>query len=103
MILSPSKQIIFDYIWQPLVFVRDTEIAFLVNPGTTLKPIVLKPGWQWHWPLLTAIRVIRAEHITFNFDNRRSGSLYHDEAITAVSRDHHLFSLQGHLELSIDF
>ena len=100
---TPSSQIIFDHIWQPLVHVSDTQLAYLVHPGTTQKPQPLSAGWHWHWPWLTSIRSLSLHHIEFHFSQQpKPGHQYYDEPITAVSRNHQLFTGQGIITLSIN-
>lgn len=95
-------QIVFDHIWKPLVYIPPSDRAFLVHPGTTILPQELPVGWHWHWPLLTAIRQVTSEKIEFHFNNQQLDSFNNDEPITAVSRDHHLFTSQGLILISAD-
>ena len=97
-----SSQIIFDHIWQPLVHVTDNQLAYLVHPGTTQKPEPLAAGWHWHWPWLTSIRCLSLHQIDYHFDQQPKTHPYSDEPITAVSRNHQLFTSQGAVTISVN-
>ncbi len=99
---TKSSQIIFDHVWQPLVHVPAGHRAFLLHPGTTIKPRELTTGWYWHWPWLTSICHVAATPIPFHFTNQNRRSPYTDEPITAVSHDHHLFTSQGTIVIGIN-
>lgn len=97
-----TSQIIFDHIWQPLVHVTGNQLAYLVHPGTTQKPQPLSTGWHWHWPWLTSIRCLSLHQVDYHFDLLKPSHQYYDEPITAVSRNHQLFTSQGVITISVN-
>lgn len=103
--LPSTQTLVNDYIWTPLVHVADGQRAFLVHPGTTIKPSELPTGWHWHWPLLTSIRVLNFRPMVVKFGHKQpQGSEFiQDDFITAVSRDHHLFAISGCVEIKLHY
>lgn len=101
---TQNQSFVEDSIWRPLIHVLPDQKAFLVHPGTTLPPTQLNPGWHWHWPLLNSIRQIHFNEIEFTFsaNNHAAQGSTNDEAIAAVSQDHHLFTIQGSISLQLD-
>src|SRR5690606_1613078 len=88
-----------DYLWQPLGYIDERHLAYLIHPGSTMTPVRLSRGWQWHWPLLSTIRLQQHSTMRFAFgqssdSDRTTGS---GQAIVCVSRDHQLFVAEGEL------
>lgn len=92
-----------EYIWTPLVYIPKNTKAFLTHPGTQIKPKTLSTGWTWHWPYLTSIVILNFDQQHYTFDSSAtSHESIKDEDITAVSKDHHLLTIQGSLKLHLN-
>lgn len=99
--LTPA--FIIDSLWQPLVLVRPGYKGLLVQPGSTMPPVELAQGWQWHWPLLTTVRLISLQpHLyTINATISANATTMGDEPVVAVTKDHQLVSIEGQLSLQV--
>lgn len=87
--------------WTPLVHIPPQHQAYLIHPGTQVPPKPLETQWAWHWPLLTSILILSPHPARFSFSHRKSNYNY-DQAVTAVSQDHHLLTIEGQFQIQID-
>jgi regulator of protease activity HflC (stomatin/prohibitin superfamily) len=104
MIKGGSQLFVDEYLWRLLAHITPDHPAFLVHPGSTLPPVRLAPGWRWHWPLLSSIRVLSLTpfSLAFSSGEAKGDRLLQDDAITAVTRDHRLFTIEGAIQLQLN-
>ncbi len=93
-----------DYLIQPLVRIEPGQLAYLLHPGSQLRPVFLNEGWAWHWPLLSTIRIVDTRPAIFIIgridpDEETGQSYMRCESIVCVSRDHQLFKVEGRVRL----
>lgn len=102
-----NKQLTYlvkEHLWQPLVAVTEQQIGLLVQPGSTLPPIPLSPGWHWHWPILTTIRLINQTTLNFTINDQMIVDRYSlaDEPVVAATKDLSLVSLEATIVLEVN-
>lgn len=86
-----------DYLWRPATEVKPGQRVFLVYPGSPkLQPQLLSVGWQWHWPLVTTMRAISDQPWRLAFGSEMAAD-YVIEPIVCITKDHHLFVVEGGL------
>lgn len=96
--------LVTDEWWQPLVQIKPGQIGLLVQPGSKVPAIALQHTWNWHWPLLTTVRLISNQTYNYHIASGQSakGQSMTDEPIVIVTKDVQLISLQATLQISID-
>jgi regulator of protease activity HflC (stomatin/prohibitin superfamily) len=101
--MTRQSFLVTERLWAPSVLIHQGELGVLVQPGSNHPPMPLEPGWQFHWPLLSVIRVFHRLPITHRFNAKElvSSQQFGDEAIVAVSRDLHLFTIEGEVVLQL--
>lgn len=99
---SPRISLIQEHRWSPLVFISPQHQALIVTPGIHPDGLTLKSGWLWHWPVLTSVIEFSQKPYQYRFYSQANQQPGSDQSITAVSRDHQLLTIEGHIDISVD-
>jgi hypothetical protein len=99
--MSPDTPLINEQLWRPLVARKAHQRAFLVQPGSTTPAAELSNTWNWHWPLLTSIRLLSLQPFYYHIDQSAANNVG-DEPIVAATKDLRLVKIEASLQLQIN-
>jgi regulator of protease activity HflC (stomatin/prohibitin superfamily) len=96
--------LVTEHLWQALVPRKAHQRAFLVQPGSTRPAIEMHGAWNWHWPLLTSIRLLSLQSYQYQINPtiKVTATTMGDEPIVAVTKDLRLIKVQATIQLQVN-